>query len=144
MSVVFPLSNLLGTSPDCCNLSNVMNNVLATSSASSFRDLGCVLLDLVELCTSMFLRWSWTWSPPVVGYAQFLWSLPWDSMTWGSGMCSKSNCWWRLRQNNVLSISGFAMSVVSRLFLSLIRRECNLFYHPLPFYICGNPCSSHP
>ena len=72
----------LGTSPDCHNLSNMVESGLATLSASSLRTRGCISSGPMDLCTFRFLRQSRTWSSPTVGGSSFSQSPPSPSATW--------------------------------------------------------------
>ncbi|KAK4825808.1 hypothetical protein QYF61_002413 [Mycteria americana] len=45
-----------GTSPDCHDFSNIMESGLATTSANSFRTLGCISSGPIDLCMFRLLR----------------------------------------------------------------------------------------
>lgn len=56
MGVMFPCFQSLGTSPDCLNFSNMMDIVLATTSADCLRIIGCISSGSMDLCMLKFLR----------------------------------------------------------------------------------------
>lgn len=47
----------LGTSPDHYDFSDIIDSGLVTTSACSFRTLGCIPLGSTNLCIFRFLRW---------------------------------------------------------------------------------------
>jgi len=55
---MFPYFQSPGTSPDCLDLSNMMERVLAMTSASTLRTLGCISSGPVDLCMFRFHRWT--------------------------------------------------------------------------------------
>jgi len=52
MGVIFPISQSLGTSPDCYNFSDMMDSCLEPSSAGSLRVCRCTSSGRMNLCTS--------------------------------------------------------------------------------------------
>ena len=82
MGVMFPLFQLMGTSPDCHDPSNMMDGGLATSCDSSLRTCGWISLGPVNLCTFGFFRWSQTWSSLTASKSTFSICLPLLSATW--------------------------------------------------------------
>jgi len=60
MGLMIPLFQSVGTSPNCHDLSNMMDSDLAASFASSLRTHGWILLDPMDVCTFRFFRWSQT------------------------------------------------------------------------------------
>ena len=88
MWVMFPLFQLLGTSPDSHNFSNMIESCLATITAISLRSLGHMSSNLIDLYTFSLMRWSQTSSAITMG-GNFLTHFPptdswmWDSRMWG-------------------------------------------------------------
>jgi len=69
MGSIFPFLQSPGTSPDYHDFSNIMGSVLATTSGSSLRTLGCISSGPIDFCMFRFLRWSQTWPSLKVGEA---------------------------------------------------------------------------
>jgi len=69
-------------SPDCHDLSSMMDCISAVSSASSFRTHGWISLSSMYLCTFMFFRLSQTWYSFTEGRSSFSLFLPLLSATW--------------------------------------------------------------
>ena len=57
---MFPFFQSLETSPDSHNFSNMMESNLETTSASSFRLMGCMSSGHIDFCTFSIMRWSYT------------------------------------------------------------------------------------
>ena len=67
---MFPFSQLPGTSPDCHDFSNITEEGLATTSASSLRTLGCILsgmyVQVPQVVTNLIFTYSErVFAPPV-------------------------------------------------------------------------------
>ncbi|XP_032303953.1 uncharacterized protein LOC107321458 isoform X1 [Coturnix japonica] len=65
MGVMFLFFQSPRTSPDSCNLSNMMESSLATTSVISLRSLGCMSCGIKNMYTFSLMRWSWTCSAGV-------------------------------------------------------------------------------
>jgi len=74
MGTMFPFFQSPGTSPDCHNLSNIVESDMAMTSGNSLRTLGSILSGPIDLCMFRFLRWSQIWSSLTVGGTLPLWS----------------------------------------------------------------------
>jgi len=73
MGVTFSFFQSPGTSPDSYDFSNMMESSLATTSASSFRTLGCMLSDSIDFYAFSLKRWSQTCSVLTLMYHACEW-----------------------------------------------------------------------
>ena len=113
----------LGTFPDCCDFSIMMEGGLATTSANSLRTLGCILSGPMDFCMFRFLRWSRTRFSLTMGRALPLWSPSYHPSTQdrqGERLPVKTEA------KKFLSTSAFSSPVNTRPPFLFIRGVCFL------------------
>ena len=62
LGVMFPFSQSLESSLDSHDFLNIMESVLVSTSANSFRTMGCMSSSPIDLYTFSLMRWSQTYS----------------------------------------------------------------------------------
>jgi len=118
---MFPFFHSLGTSPNSCDFSDMMEIGSATTSASSFRILGFISSGPMDLYTFSLIRQSQTCSAFTVG--GILFSQP-------TSRCSRMWETWEISEDkakNLLCTSAFAMPSVACSPFSLIRGSTLFF-----------------